>query len=240
MVTIKCIGFDLYSTLISTDNHNWTEMLKPVYSIIRELGYNNTFEAFLKVQKPIYRKWRDYRERHHVELKSEVWWKEILEKLDLQFTSADILKIRMASHQRYRSQIATYPEVTNILKKLKEKYTVVCISNISEGDFAREDMDSFGILQLFDYVLMSSDLGIRKPSPKIFQYILDLFHLQPDEMVFVGDTLYDDIQGAKAAKLRLAIHIKRDRSYFFPDYYIKPDRTILSLQELLDILLELK
>lgn len=215
-------------------------MMEAVYSIIQDLGYKGTFENFLVVRNEIYWKWREYREKNYVELTSKIWWREILQKLNLAFYEADILKIILASHQRWRAQISIYPKVQELLLDLKKRYKIVCISNISNGAFAREDMDIFGILKIFDYVVMSSDLGIRKPSPKIFEHVLNRLNIKRNEMIFIGDTLYDDIQGAKAAGLLMAIHVKRNRSYFFPDYYIKPDKTINSLHEIYDILDSLK
>ncbi|MHA1277698.1 MAG: HAD family hydrolase [Candidatus Helarchaeota archaeon] len=230
------MGFDLYSTLINTDNYDQAKIMMPVYSIIQALGYNETFEQFLKIRETIYWKWRRYREENHIELPSQVWWREILETLQVIYSSEHVHQIINSSHQAWRKQISLYPNVKALLSSLKKSYQVVCISNISDGDLAREDMAIFGILDIFDYVVMSSDLGIRKPSPKIFEYVLKHLNIEKSEMIFIGDTLYDDVQGAKAANLRMAIHIKRARTYFFPDYYIKPDRTITQLVDLLEFL----
>lgn len=210
--------------------------MEPVFKILQILGYNHTYENFIKIREEIYWKWRSYREKNHIELKSDVWWKEILEKLNLEFTENDLSQIILASHQKWRTQINLYPKVKELLSDLKKEYKIVCISNIAEGDLAREDMDILGILKIFNYVLMSSDLGIRKPSPKIFDYVLNELNIKRNEMIFIGDTLYDDVQGAKAAGLLMAIHIKRERPYFFPNFYIEPDKTIYNLQELYEIL----
>ncbi|MHA1651183.1 MAG: HAD family hydrolase [Candidatus Helarchaeota archaeon] len=233
---IKCVGFDLYSTLIDTDTYNMTEIMNPVYLIIQKLGYSGLFENFLEIRKKIYWKWRRYREENHIELKSKIWWEEILESLNLEFSDEIINQIIQVSHQKWRSQISLYPDVKELLSTLKKSYTLICISNISDGDLAREDMDFFGISQFFDCIVMSSDLGIRKPSPRIFEYALEKVNVRKSETIFIGDTLYDDIQGAKTAGLRLAIHVKRNRSYFFPDYYIEPDISINKLTEIYSII----
>jgi HAD superfamily hydrolase (TIGR01549 family) len=211
-------------------------MMGPVYSIIQDLGFTKSFEQFIKTRDEIYWKWRRHREENHVELPSETWWTEILEALELQFSRAHVTQIILDSHREWRTKISLYPCVQGLLSTLKNDYKIVCISNISEGDLARGDMKILGILDIFDYVVMSSDLGIRKPSPEIFQHVLDTLNITNSEMIFVGDTLYDDVQGAKLAELLMAIHIKRDRSYFFPEYYIKPDKTIRRLSELYNIL----
>ncbi|NVM03689.1 MAG: HAD family hydrolase [Candidatus Helarchaeota archaeon] len=236
---IKCIGFDLYSTLVNTDNHNWNEMIKVVFPIIQNLGYKGSFDSFLKIQNEVYWKWRDYREKNHVEVDNRIWWRETLEKLKIKFNESDISQIIIKSHNKWRTQIKLYPKVKELLSDLKKHYKLALISNISTGDLSRGDMKVFGIFDIFDIVVMSSDLEIRKPSPKIFEYVLEKLNIKKEEMIFVGDTLYDDIQGAKNVGLSMAIHIKRKRSYFFPDYYIEPDKTIHNLHEIKGILNEI-
>ena len=233
---IKCIGFDLYSTLINTDDHNWEDMIRAVFPIVQNLGYKGTVDDFLKIQNDVYWKWRDYRERNHIEMESSIWWREILQQLKIKFSDAVISQIIIESHKIWRTQISLYSGVKELLKDLKKRYKLALISNIATGDLSRGDMEIFGILDLFDLVVMSSDLKIRKPSPKIFEYVLNKLNIKKEEMIFIGDTLYDDIQGAKNAGLCMAVHIKRNRTYYFPDYYIKPDKTIFNLSEIYEIL----
>lgn len=156
--------------------------------------------------------------------------------MDVNFNDGDISQVISKWHQKWRTQIFLYPQVREILLNLKKKYRLALISNISDGELARGDMEMFKILNFFDIVLLSSDLGVRKPSPKLFEYILDKLNIRKDEMIFIGDTLHDDIQGAKQAGLLMAIHIKRNKEYFFPDYYIEPDKTIFNLHEIYKIL----
>ena len=236
MTTIKCIGFDLYNTLINMDNQNWNEMVESTFPIIKKLGYGGSFETYFKTWEEIFWRWRAYREKSHIELRSDVWWKEILGRLNIKFKEADIAQIILRSHQTFRTQITLYPEVKEMLSDLKKDYLLACISNISEGDLAREDLKIFGILHFFDCVVMSSDLGIRKPSPKIFQHALSQLNIENKDMIFIGDTLYDDIKGAKEAGLLMAIHVKREITYFHSDFFIEADRTINNLLELKGIL----
>ncbi len=211
-------------------------MIEATFPIIKKLGYEGSLENYLKIENGVYWKWREYREKNHVEMDSNIWWEEILDKINVKYTINDIHEIKLASHQKWRTQISLYPKVKELLLDLKKRYKLALISNIAEGNMAREDMNIFGILEPFDIVVMSSDFNIRKPDPKIFEHVLEKLNIKKEEMIFIGDTLYDDVQGAKAAKLRMAIHVKRDRTYFFSDYYIEPDRIIYNLKEIYEIL----
>ncbi|MDD1778506.1 MAG: hypothetical protein LUQ65_10095, partial [Candidatus Helarchaeota archaeon] len=111
MPKIKCVGFDLYNTLINMDNQNWNEIIESTFSIIKDLGYKGSFETYFKIWEEIFWGWRAYREKSHIELRSTVWWKEILDRLKIKYEEADLAKIILRSHQTLRTQITLYPEV---------------------------------------------------------------------------------------------------------------------------------
>ena len=48
----------------------------------------------------------------------------------------------------------------------------------------------------FDHILVSEDVGISKPDPRIFERTLDLTGAQPSQSVMIGDSLHGDIAGA--------------------------------------------
>ena len=50
--------------------------------------------------------------------------------------------------------------------------------------------------------MFSSEIGVRKPDPRIFQEALRRVGGQPAGTVFVGDRLYDDVGGAQTAGMR--------------------------------------
>lgn len=59
----------------------------------------------------------------------------------------------------------------------------------------------FPILQLIDNYIVSGDVRLVKPDPRIFQLLLDRFHLRPDETVFIDDNP-DNVYAAR----HLGIH----------------------------------
>ena len=58
--------------------------------------------------------------------------------------------------------------------------------------------------------------GKVKPSPTIFRAALDLLDVEPSAAVMVGDTVADDIEGARAVGMR-AILIDREGRYDVED-----------------------
>ena len=54
----------------------------------------------------------------------------------------------------------------------------------------------------FDPVIVSGDLGFRKPDPRMFELLLSQMELSPDEILFVGNDMYRDIFGAGQLGIR--------------------------------------
>jgi putative hydrolase of the HAD superfamily len=62
---------------------------------------------------------------------------------------------------------------------------------------------------LLDAVVTSASVGVRKPVVAIFEHALSLAGAHPDEAVHVGDSVQDDVAGARAAGIE-AVLIRRD------------------------------
>ena len=62
-----------------------------------------------------------------------------------------------------------------------------------------------------DAVLTSLVHGKTKPHDSIFRRMLDLLSVAPDEAMMVGDTLEDDIEGARAVGMRAVLVDREDR-----------------------------
>jgi putative hydrolase of the HAD superfamily len=77
------------------------------------------------------------------------------------------------------------------------------VSNITfDGDSVRNDLDRLGLLDLFDAVVLSSEIGVRKPHPRIYQVALDGLGVLVAQAVFVGDRLVEDVRGPQTAGMR--------------------------------------
>jgi putative hydrolase of the HAD superfamily len=77
------------------------------------------------------------------------------------------------------------------------------LSNSWGNDYPRDGWD-----EMFDVVVISGEVGMRKPEPRIFEHALGLLGLHPEECVFVDD-LAHNVSAAEA----LGIVGVRHRSY---------------------------
>jgi putative hydrolase of the HAD superfamily len=53
-----------------------------------------------------------------------------------------------------------------------------------------------GLADRLDFAVFSSEVGVRKPHPQIFERALEALGVEPENALFVGDRLYEDVRGA--------------------------------------------
>jgi putative hydrolase of the HAD superfamily len=60
-------------------------------------------------------------------------------------------------------------------------------------------LGNVGLARLFDAILTAAEVGVRKPAPAIFKQALGLAGVSAEEAIHVGDSLEEDVVGARAA-----------------------------------------
>ncbi|MGB2879101.1 MAG: HAD family phosphatase [Candidatus Omnitrophota bacterium] len=103
----------------------------------------------------------------------------------------------------WNSMFLGYPEMEEIIRALKEKYPeikLILISNTNEAhyDFIK---DKFDILELLDGHIVSHELGVQKPDPKIFSEAMKLAGSIP-KTTFYTDDREDLISAARAMGIK--------------------------------------
>lgn len=100
-------------------------------------------------------------------------------------SGSDILKLLSGSIR---------PSVVNALKICKAKGKIGCITNnapIGKGASMTNDPDrareAATVLKLFDHVIESSKLGIRKPNPRIYEIMCEALDVKPENCVYLDD-----------------------------------------------------
>lgn len=89
-----------------------------------------------------------------------------------------------------------YPQAITLLNSLKKKGIRMAIISNGYSKFQREVIKSLQIEALFDEIVISEEVGVKKPHPYIFEHTLSRLDVSPDETIYVGDHLKNDIVGA--------------------------------------------
>lgn len=91
------------------------------------------------------------------------------------------------------------PGLSDMLASLSRQYTLAVVSNTNDTGLVPAHLTAMEIAGYFDAVVLSVQVGRRKPHPAIFTAALDQLGIGPDDAVFVGDSYLPDYQGAVQA-----------------------------------------
>ncbi|ASJ08848.1 2-haloalkanoic acid dehalogenase [Thermococcus siculi] len=132
--------------------------------------------------------------------------------------------------ERYPHKLHVYPDTVPTLEWLREEgYKLGVIT--SGPEYQRLKLKLAGLLDYFDVVVTREDVKAIKPEPKIFLYALENLGVEPGEAAMVGDSLSQDVYGAKNVGMT-SVWINRngDEGYNMADYEI---RTLHELRKVL-------
>jgi putative hydrolase of the HAD superfamily len=101
-----------------------------------------------------------------------------------------------------------YPDAPPALRELRGRGLSLVVA--SNWDCSLRDvLAGAGLAPLLDGVVTSAEVGARKPDPALFGAALQVARSDPAGAVHVGDSLPNDVQGARAAGIR-AVLMDRD------------------------------
>jgi putative hydrolase of the HAD superfamily len=132
---------------------------------------------------------------------------------------------------RYRLQL--YQGVEDTLKQLSPRYHLAIISD-GQSAFAVPELNAVGLSGYFDPVVVSGDFGYRKPDKRLFDCALAKMKLEPSEVIFVGNDMYNDINGAQKSGMK-TVFFKSNQGLQKKDG-VKADYVIYVFPELLNAL----
>ena len=129
-----------------------------------------------------------------------------------------------------------YPDVFSTLTELKQRgYKLGVVANQKYGTEQR--LKNWNLLQFFDFIAASAELGMAKPEPAIFEWALKQADCHPQNVVMVGDRLDNDMAPANRFGIHSVRLLRGLGAYHKPQSADeKPEYTISSLAELLDLL----
>lgn len=107
-----------------------------------------------------------------------------------------------------RRRIFLYPTVKQGLDEIKKSYRTGIVSNAQEA-FTFPELDLYKLRPYFETIVLSSQIGVKKPNAKIFQAALERLGISPQEAAFVGNDLFADILGAGKLGLK-TIYVGRN------------------------------
>jgi len=219
---IRAITFDFGGTLATgkLDAETYRERL---LNYLHSLGYGISEASLREAISGMLSK-LERAQAKNLELKFEEVYAGVLSKLGIPPKEECLDHIYQLYSENFYSEIV--PGAERVLEVLHPKYKLAVISNAT-SNLCRRILRENSLDKFFQVIVISRDLGIRKPDPRIFHYTLEKLQVKPDETVHVGDSVEQDVLGAKRTGLR-AIWIKGEDE----ENSEEADRVIYAITEL--------
>ena len=201
---IRAIGFDLFNTLVIAEPHILDEAMRRLVSSLRQSGFAFENEPFKEgyreaVLQFIEKARKDGRETHN-----RFWISAALKSQGYNI-SPDDPRITIAVDAYFSAfflHCHLIPGTKEMLGILRGMYSLGLLTNFTHGPAAREIINRLGLTPFFDVVLISGELGYRKPHPLVFRHLIEHLGVEKDQILYVGDDPEPDISGAQKAGLQ--------------------------------------
>jgi putative hydrolase of the HAD superfamily len=111
----------------------------------------------------------------------------------------------LAEYRRFwEPHTLTHEQVRPLWEGLRERgIRVGVLSNtIWSRDYHRGVFERDGVLDLIDADVYSSEIPWTKPDPQAFHAVAAALGVEPEEAVYVGDRLFEDVHGSQVAGMR--------------------------------------
>lgn len=105
----------------------------------------------------------------------------------------------------FQQRLSAYPETVSVLQTLRaQNIPTGILTDVAYGmprTFVERDIAGAGITGLFDVLLTSVEVGVRKPEPAGYHELAKCLGVAPDEMLFIGNEAKDVIGARRAGVL---------------------------------------
>ena len=219
MKNVKAIIFDAYGTLF--DVNSAAEKCKDKIGDKWE-GFAN----FWRTTQLEYTWLRSLMKRH------KDFWQVTEDSLEKSMNTYKIDKAMKNELLNLYKALNTFPEVKDVLNKLKEKnYKLAILSNGTPA-LLNELVKSNNLDNIFDDIFSIEEVGIYKPDAKVYDMPIKKYKIQKEEVVFLSANTWDISGGGNYGYS--TIWVNRNNS-IFDNLDYKPKEEVKNLNQLLDI-----
>mgnify|MGYP001061999499 CR=1 FL=1 len=177
-------GGVLMKTVDYTPRHRWDDRLNLPHGSIERIVHNQN----------------SWVEAQHGTVTLTDYWQDVAAQLKL--NASDLAQL---AHDFYSGDVLDNDLIAYIRERRAEGFTVALLSNDARDNLLPK-LDHHNIRELFNPLIISSDIGVMKPDPAAYHAILKAINRPADETIFIDDRL-ENIDAAQSLGIH-GIHYK--------------------------------
>ena len=193
MKEVNNLFFDLDHTLWDFDKNSDLTFFK----ILKKNNLNIDVSRFLNSYHPINRKyWELYRENKVSKADLRYYrLSDTFKKLNYDINDNLINQLAIDYIEHLSDFNHLIPDTLIVLNSLKSNYRMHIITN-GFKEVQKRKLEKSKLIQYFDSVTISEDVGVKKPHKLIFDHALTAANANVENSVMIGDNFNADILGA--------------------------------------------
>lgn len=207
---VRALSFDLFDTLVDL----YMEKLPPatvrgravrstlpaLHAVVAERA-DVDLEEFAETLGCVDRELRETLAAQGRELPTLERFRAVVERLGVD--DPELAEVLTLTHmEKIRELVRPLPHHAGLLAELAGRYRLAVCSNFSHTPTALRIVQEAGLRPYLDAVVISEEVGFRKPGAPIFRATLGRLGAAAEETVHVGDQLVADVQGAAELGMR--------------------------------------
>ncbi|HTT75892.1 MAG TPA: HAD family hydrolase [Candidatus Binataceae bacterium] len=218
----KAVVLDLFDTLVKweperlplmeLDGRSVRTTMPFVFPMLSQrLGERFVREHFIEVYTATVNEINAERELEWIEITCADRFARILERYHTAHHVGDALELRRLAGELTRVHMDGVRAVTwapaeraEAVRRLAQHYRLGLLSNFDDAQCGREVLLDSGVADLFEAVIISAEVGLRKPNQRIYRQMLEMLQLDASDVLFAGDTPREDVQGPLLAGMHTA------------------------------------
>lgn len=198
---VEGIFFDLYGTLLVYGDMKsaWSDWLSALFENLKSYGLQkpkNTVATYCEglLEKKIPK---------NTDKSLTLFERRIqglTRDLGLDLGHKEIRETALSCIDAWQKYVSLDPEAPSVLETLKPKKSLALITNYDHPPFIYSLLSKLQLDIYFEVIVISGEIGVRKPDPLTFSPALKQTRLHPSKVIYLGDTA-EDVQAAQAAGL---------------------------------------
>ncbi|GAB3923886.1 hypothetical protein GCM10011575_02250 [Microlunatus endophyticus] len=194
---------DFFGTIVEYSPSRTEQDYSTSYGVLRRLGATLSYDSFLTFGDATF---SEHDTRCAADL-SEFSMQEpslvIMEQAIGRAPTPDETTAFVEAYLSDWNSAVLYPAgMSNLLEELAEHFRLAVVSNTHSQRLVPDHLQAMGVADLFDAVVLSVDIGHRKPHPAIYRAALDRLGVDASRALFVGDTYAADYEGPRQQGIR--------------------------------------
>jgi putative hydrolase of the HAD superfamily len=213
---VTALLFDFFGTLVRYSPSRTEQGYHGSYAMVRGLGATVDYQGFLALWVEVSAGFDRRCEADDSEFSMTEAGTAFLERLLSRAPAPDEVEAFVEGYCDEWDAGVTYVDgVAPMLRELAASHRLAVVSNTHSPTLVPRHLDRMGVAGLFETVVLSVDLGLRKPHPAVYRRALDDLGTAAADAVFIGDSYGPDYAGPRRHGMR-ALLIDPDRATDIP------------------------